>query len=62
MSHQQLLLDPHVLGKIAAAFNWEAHWERFGYFKTDGFKSLAKAISRGDKSLEDQILCRWGVR
>lgn len=31
-------------------------------FDAERFTILAQALSKGDRALEDQILCLWGVR
>lgn len=60
-AQRSLLLDLDLRRKLPP-FDWVRHWKEFSYFETDGFVVLVKAISRGNKSLENQILCEWGIQ
>lgn len=61
MSSQLKLLDLDIQKRVLANFDWEKHWRAYGYFETEGFVRLVEAITRGDKSLADQVLRRWGI-
>lgn len=57
-----LFRDTDLFGKVYADFDFVKHWTCSRFVKSEGFEPLVKAITRGDQSLTDQILRRWGVR
>lgn len=52
----QLFRDVDLHGReLARDLEW------FSFVRTEAFEELVKAISKGDRSLENQILRRWGI-
>lgn len=48
-------------------YDFERAWNRtdiegIPYFETEGFAALAKAISKGSRTIETAILRRWRIR
>lgn len=55
-SERELLRDINL-----RRWNLAVDLERLGYARTDAFEELVKAIAKGSRTLETQILRSWGI-
>ena len=68
-SQRQLFPDPDILRRKPADSRQQEARDKFQYLATltwepqsERFAALVKTISKGNQSLEDEILRCWGVR